>query len=211
MPRSLGERELTLLEDRCRAVPLTDSEYVSTDYVVALFDTVLDYQNHVETLRKADEHYRAEHWDEIRTLDDLEEVFERFPNDQDGNRELATYLWGNRHWRRAQELRGLAAYFRERDVTDLDSLKAWAEASKPPDFLGHIKGLGPAVYRWLVMRAGVETVKPDVHILRFVGSAIGRPVNEDEAVSGLEDVARRIGIPARKLDWSIWEFQKGGG
>lgn len=209
MSRELDQWEVGLLEDRCRAVPLTDNEYVATDYVVALFDTVLDYQNQVETLRKADAHYRAEHWDEIRTLDDLEQIFERFPGDQDGNRELAIYLWGNRHWRRAQELRGLADYFRERDVTNLDSLKAWAESSKPSDFIGHIKGLGPAVYRWLVMRAGVETVKPDVHILRFVTSAIGRSVNEDEAVSGLEEVARRLNVPARKLDWSIWEFQRG--
>jgi hypothetical protein len=60
------------------------------------------------------------------------------------------------------------------------------------------------------MRAGVQTVKPDVHILRFVAGAIGRPVNEDEAVTGLETVAERIGVPARTLDWSIWESQKGG-
>jgi hypothetical protein len=210
MARSLTEAELDLLEERCRSVPITQNEYIATDFVMALFDTVLDYQNHVATIRKAGEHFKAQRWDEIRTLDDLEGVMDRFPNDQDGNRELATYLWGNRHWRRAQELRDLAAYFRERDVTDLPSLQRWAEGSQPSDFLGHIKGLGPAVYRWLVMRAGVQTVKPDVHILRFVAGAIGRPVNEDEAVTGLETIAERIGVPARTLDWSIWEYQRGG-
>jgi hypothetical protein len=128
-----------------------------------------------------------------------------------GNRELATHLWGNRHWRRAHELRGLVAYFRERGVTDPQSLRRWAAASKPEDFLGHIKGLGPAVYHWLVMRAGVETIKPDVHILRFTSSAVGRPVSEMEAVSALTAVADRIGLPAPTLDWSIWEFQRGGG
>ncbi len=207
----LSESELATLEERCRAVPLTSSEYVATDFVMALFDTVLDYQNHVETIRKAGEHFTANHFDEIWSLDDLERALVRFPDDQDGDRELATYLWGNRHWRRAHELRGLVAYFRERDVIDLASLRRWAAGSRPEDFLGHIKGLGPAVYRWLVMRAGVETIKPDTHILRFVGSAVGRSVSEDEAVSSLEAVATRLGVQARVLDWSIWESQRGSG
>ena len=106
-------------------------------------------------------------------------------------------LWNYHHWRRAQELRGLVAYFRERDVTDLASLRAWAEGSTSKDFVGHIKGLGPTVYQWLVMRAGVETIKPDVHVLRFVSAAIGRPVNEAEAVHALEEVAGRLGDQLR--------------
>ncbi len=207
----LNDTELAQLEERCRAIPITVNEYVATDFVMALFDTVLDYQNHVETIRKAGDHFRSNHWDEVRSLDDLEDVLARFPDDQDGNRDLATYLWGNRHWRRAHELRGLVVYFRQRDVADLDSLQRWAAGSRPEDFIGHIKGLGPAVYRWLVMRAGVETIKPDTHILRFVSAAIGRGVSEDEAVTSLEAVADRLGIPARVLDWSVWEAQRGGG
>lgn len=35
----LSETELALLENRCRPVPLTSSEYVATDFVMALFDT----------------------------------------------------------------------------------------------------------------------------------------------------------------------------
>jgi hypothetical protein len=102
----------------------------------------------------------------------------------------------------------LVAYFRERNVTDLDSLRAWAAGSTDEDFVGHIKGLGPTVYQWLVMRAGVETIEPDVHVLRFVTAALGRPVNERDAVSGLENVAKRLGASPRTLDWSIWEYQR---
>ena len=93
-------------------------------------------------------------------------------------------------------------------VTDLGALQGWAVASTADDFVGHIKGLGTAVYHGLVMRLGVETVKPDVHILRFVSDAIGRPVNELEAVEALEQVAKRLGFSARTLDWSIWEYQR---
>jgi hypothetical protein len=36
-----------------------------------------------------------------------------------------------------------------------------------------VKHLGLAAYKWLTMRLGVETVKPDVHVHRFVESAVG--------------------------------------
>jgi len=204
----LDTKELAALVSRCRAVPLTEYEYVATDFVVALLETVMDYQNARTTVQRAGTYFADNRWDEIRTLGDLERVLARFPADRAGNDEMAQYLWGYHHWRRAQELRGLVAYFRERNVTDLGALRAWAVASTADEFVGRIKGLGTAVYHGLVMRLGVETVKPDVHILRFVSDAIGRPVNELEAVQALEQAARRLGLSPRTLDWSIWEYQR---
>ncbi len=204
----LDEGDLAKLEARCRTVPLTENEYVATDFVTALLETVMDYQNSTTTVERAGKYFEAHAWDEIRTLDDLEVVLTRFPADKDGNDALAQHLWGYHHWRRAQELRGLVVYFCERNVTDLDSLRAWATASTEKNFVGHIKGLGPTVYQWLVRRAGVETVKPDVHVLRFVADAIGRQVNERAAVASLEEVARHLEVSPRTLDWSIWEYQR---
>jgi hypothetical protein len=204
----LDAKELAALVSRCRAVPLTENQYVATDFVVALLETVMDYQNATTTVQRAGTYFADNRWNEIRTLDDLEGVLSRFPADRGGNDELAQYLWGYHHWRRAQELRGLVAYFRERSATDLSALRAWAVASTADDFVGHIKGLGTAVYHGLVMRLGVETVKPDVHILRFVSDAIDRPVNEFEAIEALEEVAKRLDLSARTLDWSIWEYQR---
>jgi hypothetical protein len=204
----LDESELKKLEARCRTVPLTENEYVATDFVEALLETVMDYQNSTTTVQRAGKYFESHAWDEIRTLDDLEGVLTRFPADKDGDDALAQYLWRYHHWRRARELRGLVMYFRERDITDLDSLRGWATTSTEKDFVGHIKGLGPTVYHGLVMRLGVETVKPDVHILRFVSGAIGHAVNEHDSVSSLEEVAQRLGVSPRTLDWSIWEFQR---
>src|SRR5213593_3553545 len=184
----LDEDEVDRLEARCREIPLTSNDHVADDFMTELFDTVLDYQNRAETVKKAQEHFRFEHAKDIHTLDALEDALAHFPDDDDGNRDLATCLWGNRHWRRARELRGFVAYLRERGVTDLASLRRWAADSTQADFVGHIKGLGPAVYRSLVMRMGVDTVKPDIHVLRFVSSAIGRTASQDEAVAGLGTV-----------------------
>jgi hypothetical protein len=204
----LTDTELDALEHAVASVKMTRFEFVADDYVIALFDTVLDYQNQAAAIQKAEDHYRERHFEEIRTLDDLEAVLERFPEDRDGNDELAQYLWGNHHWRRAQELRGLVRYFRERNVTTLRRLRTWAMKSQQEDFVGHIKGLGPAVYRALAMRMGVDTVKPDVHVLRFVSAAIGRNASQTEAVDGLTEVAARLGVPARDVDWGVLEYQK---
>jgi hypothetical protein len=204
----LSDRELDALEHAASSIPLSSFEFVADDYVLALFDTVLDYQNQAAAIQKAEDHYRVQHYREVRTLDDLEAVLERFPEDRDGNDELAQYLWGNHHWRRAQELRGLVRYFRERNVTTLRQLRTWATKSQQEDFVGHIKGLGSAVYRSLAMRMGVDTVKPDVHVLRFVSAAIGRTATQAEAVEGLTEAAARLGLPARDLDWSVLGYQK---
>jgi hypothetical protein len=202
--RVLSANELDRLEAACRTIPLSRRDHVAEDLMTELFETVLDYQNRDATVRAALAHFRSQHAD-VRSFEDLEAVLVEHPDDED----LAQTLWGNRHHRRARELRGLVAYLRERDVTDLAALRRWAAGSTQEEFVGHIKGLGPAVYRSLVMRLGVDTIKPDVHVLRFVAGAIGRRVTQDEAVGSLETVARRLGIAARTLDGSIWAFQAG--
>jgi hypothetical protein len=201
----LSAEEVDRLEAACRAIPLEEREHVPEDMLTELFVTVLDYQNRAETVRKSMEHFRSEHAD-VRSFADLEIVLADHPDDGD----LAATLWGNRHWRRARELRGLVGYFRERDVTDLTALRGWAVGSTQEEFVGRIKGLGPAVYRSLVMRLGVDTIKPDVHVLRFVSGAIGRRVTQDEAVDALETVAPRLGTSARTLDAGVWSLQARG-
>lgn len=81
----------------------------------------------------------------------------RYPDDQQGDTRLAFHLWGHKLWTRAQQLRGLAAYFRSVGVENRETLKAWAHRSDfRRDFEGRVKGLGPAVYQWLVMRQGAR-------------------------------------------------------
>ncbi|MEO0080898.1 MAG: hypothetical protein ABIL25_01230 [candidate division WOR-3 bacterium] len=74
--------------------------------------------------------------------------------------------------------------------------------------MGRIKGLGYAVYQWLVMRLGVESVKPDVHVLRFVARTIGRKLSPEDTVALVRQVARDMKLKAYELDWRIWEYQR---
>ena len=67
-----------------------------------------------------------------------------------------------------------------------------------------MKGLGRAVYESLVMRQGVDTVKPDVHVRRFAEAAVGRKLNDDDLVEVVKRAAELLGLTAQELDLRIW-------
>ena len=56
----LTDAELDALEHAASSIPMSRFEFVANDYVVALFDTVLDYQNQAAAIQKAEDHYRKE-------------------------------------------------------------------------------------------------------------------------------------------------------
>jgi hypothetical protein len=160
---------------------------------------------------RALEYYRENRWEELRTREDLRALFASYPEDKEGNLALAQYLWGYNHWKRAQQLRDLTVFFRKAGVVDQESLRAWAQNSNfKRDFEGQVKGLGVAVYHWLVMRQGVDTVKPDVHVRRFAEAAVGRPLSDEDVVEVVTKAAHQLGKKAFELDSAIWEASRGG-
>jgi len=54
------------------------------------------------------------------------------------------------------------------------------------------------------MLFGVQTTKPDVHIIRFVSEVLGKKVNDVTALSLLERAAKQTGLPLREVDNIIW-------
>ena len=207
----INDEDIDRLAAAARMLPLNASTYLEEDFVMNLLETVLDYMLQTEVVVKALERFRENRWNEIRTLDELERVIARFPEDQAGNMALAQYLWGYNFWTRAQQLRDLARYFRSIGVIDQERLKQWALTSTfKKDFEGRVKGLGPAVYQWLVMRQGVDTVKPDVHLRRFAEAAVGRKLNDHDVIEVTAGAAARLGVKAFELDWRIWEASRGG-
>jgi hypothetical protein len=186
------------------------SSSLEEDFVTNLFVTVLDYQLQTPVVVRALEHFRLNRWDDVRTLDELQAVLARYPDDRRGNSALAVYLWGYKFWTRAQQLRGLARYFRSIGVVDQETLRAWAHESEfRRDFEGRVKGLGVAVYQSLVMRQGVDTVKPDVHVRRFAEAAVGRRLSDAELIEVVTRAAGKLGIRANELDWRIWDASAG--
>jgi hypothetical protein len=207
----VSEEDVEKLASAARVLAPNTNAYLEEDFVMNLLETVLDYMLQTEVVVRALERFRENRWSEIRTLDDLERLLAQFPEDQPGNTALAQYLWGYNFWTRAQQLRELVRYFRSIGVVDQDRLKQWSLTSTfKKDFEGRVKGLGPAVYQWLVMRQGVDTVKPDVHVRRFAEAAVGRRLNDQDVIELTTRAAATIGIKAFELDWRIWEASRGG-
>lgn len=208
---SLSESDHTLLLERCRSLPSPRGDYAVQDFISILLLTVLDYQLHNTVVDRAHTHFRKLHAQSLLTITDLSGFLSSFPDSKEGNTAAALALWNYKHWTRLAQLRRLVTYFQSLDISDKDSLRSWAEtADFKRHFKGRVKGLGPAVCQWLVMRAGVETIKPDVHVLNFIASVIGYRPSFDIAVGTLESIARVIGRTPRELDLAIWEAQRGG-
>ncbi len=207
----ISEEDIQKLASTARSLPTAAGAYLEEDFVMNLLETVLDYMLQTEVVVNALEHFREKRWSEVRSFDELERLLARFLEDQAGNTALAQHLWGYNLWTRAQQLRELARYFRSIGVVDQERLRQWAHGSSfKGDFEGRVKGLGPAVYQWLVMRQGVDTVKPDVHVRRFAEAAVGRQLSDQDVIELTSEAARRIGVKAFELDWRIWEASRGG-
>lgn len=100
---------------------------------------------------------------------------------------------------------------RESGLVDQDHLRTWAyESDFERDFSGRVKGLSIAAYCWLVMRLGVDTLKPDVWVHAFLRRTLGLGLGDAEAVQVLTEAAHRVGRSARELDAGIWEHERGG-
>jgi hypothetical protein len=178
------------------------------DFVTNLLLTVIDFQMKTTAVVRALDYYRDERWAEIRTMADLETAVASFEDDQPGNTKLALHLWNYRLWTRAAMLRRLIEFFDSIGVCDQRALTGWAETAQyKKDFEGRVKGLGRAVFNSLVMRQGVDTVKPDVHVHRFAEGALRRRLNDSDTVDVVVGAARRLGMKASDLDWAIWEHQ----
>ena len=205
----IDEHDVERVAEAGESLAPVQTPYLEEDFVMNLLETVLDYQQRTNTVVNALEYFRANRWTEIRTLDDLDAALSKFHDDEQGNTALARYLWNYAFWTRAGQLRGLARYFRSIGVVDQEALKTWAHDSDfRSHFRGQVKGLGPAVYQSLVMRQGVETVKPDVHVRRFTEKAVGRRLNDDDVVDVVTRAARLLNLKANEFDWRIWEASR---
>lgn len=203
----LSGDEFARLREACNALPLQKGMYLEGDFVTNVLLSVVDFQMKTPAVVRAMAHYKSRRWNELRSMEDLTSLLTRFPDDKEGNTALAQYLWGYNLWTRAHQMRGLVEYFESWPVRTQEELVEWAKSSTFDDFAGHVKGLGRAVYNFLVMRQGVDIVKPDVHVLRFVRTNVGREVPVTIAVNALIAIAKALDIRAYELDWRIWENQ----
>ena len=207
---ALTSKELAKLIDACKTLR-PGPDYRVNDYVANVIDTVLDFQMHSKVVVASREHFYRNHI--IRSHKGLLSIVSKFPNTKAGNLRLAQHLWGYNHWTRANFLRELLLQLDRRGIRNQTALKKWFTCA---DFERDVKGkfktkkhsIGIALFHWLQLRLGVDTVKPDVHIRNFVSQTIGRQVSSIDAVTGLVAAAKKLRRKAYRLDAAIWHYQR---
>ena len=193
-------------------------DYRMSNYALNVINTALDFMVRVETVNAAMRYYR----DKVgyKSHRKLKELVDSYPNTYTGNKALARYLWDNEMWTRAKFLRVLLREFKQRGIRGQRSLTRWlADADFKEDIEGQFvsrhrregktgsHSIGIKLYHWLCLRCGIDTVAPDVRILKFVSSTIGRKASEEESVQALVSIAKAQRRMAYRLDAAIWNAQ----
>lgn len=194
-------------------------DYRINNYALNVINTALDFMSHVETVNSAMQYYM----DNVgyKSHIKLKELVDSYPNTKTGNMALASHLWDNQMWTRAKFLRVLLREFEQRGVRGQKSLTRWLAGA---DFKEDIEGqfisrhrskgktryhsIGIKLFHWLCLRCGIDTVAPDVWILKFVSSTIGRKASPEESVQALVSIAKTQGRKAYRLDAAIWNAQR---
>jgi hypothetical protein len=143
----------------------------------------------------------------ITTLEGLLKLIQSYPTPLDFSVKELNY----RDERRAATLVGvlkalLQAQKAFKHSEETSRLKAWAHSVKPTDYAEFgVRGFGLSGFQYLRMLFGVQTVKPDVHICRFVSDAVGRRVGDEEALVLMEAAGEELDWPLSRLDYAIWD------
>lgn len=88
-----------------------------------------------------------------------------------------------------------------RNYSDKDLLSIQCE-------LESLYGVGPALVSFLFMKCGVDRVKGDRMICRFVKSCGIESCNGTQAAELVQMASDKIGVPATQLDLAIWSYQR---
>jgi hypothetical protein len=190
-----------------------------TDYMLDVLETTLNLHIQEPVVVQALNFFQRNHNQPpvhpyqpqcIHTHADLQRALSGFPDTKEGNKQASQYLWGNYHWTRIALLRQFLDFLTSINVTDQPSLHAWArKADFERDFKGKVKGLGIAVFHWLLLRCGVSTIKPDIWVINFVKRVVSdRKISEQKLVQAFHEIAPLIGESLETVDLTIWYYER---
>ena len=198
-----------LVVSACRSLPPSRGTYDESDAILNIVILPLDTRLTVGHIRPCGEHFKRVHRPNSNTVSDLQRLLQRFPRNKAGDLGAALEIWGRRYWNRIPQLRGLVEYFVTRGIDSDADLRKWAQDSLfRRDFEGRVPGLQFAMYKLLTIQLGVDTIKPDTHVLNWLANVLHRRVSDQHAVDLLHHAAKEVGLSARELDLRIWEYQR---
>lgn len=126
--------------------------------------------------------------------------------------------WWHRDERKFNTLKELVTYFQNLNLepvpSDEDRLKQWAVsfdlASWKTDPIRQIRGIGLATVQHLRLEFGIDTVKPDTHVLQVLSKEFGAKVTRVEAIQLVEEIAAITNRKPREVDQIFVKYGSGG-
>ena len=214
----MNEAEYKRLFKACQRLD-DGPDYRENNYALNVINTAIDFMMNVKAVNAAMRYYQNNVG--YKSHRKLKALVDSFPNTKKGNMALASLLWSNNMWTRAKFLRVLLKEFDKRGIRGQKSLARWlADADFEHDIkgkfksqhhsMGHSRGhsMGFAIFHWLCLRCGIDTIKPDVHVLNFVEEVIGRKPTPQECVEALTGIANQQRRECYSLDSAIWHRQR---
>lgn len=181
----------------------------------AIYSLGIGYDSHVvPVLTKYREHRRGEGADaNSDTVDDLLGVFDRLGGAEAFASQIGTQHRTSTHPGaplKAEAVEKAALLLVDHGVqTPADLLAADPDKVKQAWRLLPGQRSSTTGWRYLLLLAGADEVKPDRMILRFVADAVGETVSTSYAGALVAATATRLGVPVRVLDHAIWRWQSG--
>ena len=69
-----------------------------------------------------------------------------------------------------------------------------------------VKGLGWITWQYFGSLNGLQQVKPDIHVVAFVETTLGKSASPREVDQLVHDAASSLSVPVRSLEHSIWRL-----
>lgn len=199
----MDDKDIERIKQELMSIPLVDELTYYKNPCLVILDAVMSRSRVYETTVVPRLNYFKTNYPEINTLDMLINTINKV-----GSENFASKFLDYQFADIGKVILDTAMLFNinKNNFEDLEGMKYFAST---PNFYKEIKkvnGIGIATARYLAILLGIDTVKPDIHIIRFISQSIDRKVSEEEAVDLLTKAAKEMRESVARIDNSIWQF-----
>ena len=175
--------------------------------VLIVIDPILSQCRRYNVIKKNNlDYFRDNYSDSINTLQKIVDIYE-----QEGYEGLIPIIKYSAEIRITTIYQTCKAFINYRNThgfkNDLEAMKDWAIHAEQGDSINSVKGIGIATFQYLQMLLGVDTVKPDVHIINFFEEQIGKRFNKNKTILAFTELANHMGVKLVDLDYAIWLYK----
>lgn len=189
------------IDANCQVTDLVEEDYYQNPNLI-IMDAILSKMRNYDVIKKQSLDFFEKNYSDINTLTELVSKI-----DEVGFTEFMEYVNCD-GLDRIEQIYNLASAFLNYKTThnfssDLEAMRHWAKHAEFGDFINQINGIDPTTFQYLQLLLGVDTVKPDVHIMSFLREQTGTNYNEYQSIIAIKELANYRKSSVASLDYAI--------